>query len=31
VLHAFSECLYLASRRKLLLGYSTALAARKIG
>ncbi|HXM63472.1 MAG TPA: methyltransferase domain-containing protein [Terriglobales bacterium] len=31
VLHAFSECLYLGSFGRLVLGYSTILAARKTG
>jgi 2-polyprenyl-3-methyl-5-hydroxy-6-metoxy-1,4-benzoquinol methylase len=31
LLHGFSECLYFASLKKILLGYSTILAARKIG
>jgi 2-polyprenyl-3-methyl-5-hydroxy-6-metoxy-1,4-benzoquinol methylase len=31
LLHGFSECLYLASGKTVLLGYSTILAARKMG
>jgi hypothetical protein len=31
VLHAFSECLYLGSFGRVVLGYSTILAARKMG